>query len=44
LDVARRRKVFQNKQAEIIRLMDRDGAAPGKRFSQKTKLTTIICD
>jgi RNA polymerase sigma factor (sigma-70 family) len=28
LDVVRRRKVFQNKQAEIIRLMDRDGAAP----------------
>jgi RNA polymerase sigma-70 factor (ECF subfamily) len=27
LDVVRRRKVFQNKQAEIIRLMDRDGAA-----------------
>jgi len=25
LDVVRRRKVFQNKQAEIIRLMDRDG-------------------
>jgi len=28
LDVDRRRKVFQNKQAEIARLMDRDGAAP----------------
>jgi RNA polymerase sigma factor (sigma-70 family) len=28
LDVVRRRKVFQNKQAEIIHLMDRDGAAP----------------
>jgi RNA polymerase sigma-70 factor (ECF subfamily) len=28
LDVVRRRKVFQNKQAEIIRLMDRDDAAP----------------
>ena len=28
LDVVRRRKVFQNKQAEIARLMDRDGAAP----------------
>ena len=27
LDVVRRRKVFQNKQAEITRLMDRDGAA-----------------
>jgi RNA polymerase sigma-70 factor (ECF subfamily) len=26
LDVVRRRKVFQNKQAEISRLMDRDGA------------------
>jgi RNA polymerase sigma-70 factor (ECF subfamily) len=30
LDVVRRRKVFQNKQAEISRLMDRDGAAPGR--------------
>ncbi len=30
LDVVRRRKVFQNKQAEIIRLMDRDGTAPGR--------------
>src|SRR5438046_7677589 len=28
LDVVRRRKVFQNKQAEISRLMDRDGATP----------------
>ena len=28
LDVVRRRKVFQTKQAEIIRLMDRDDAAP----------------
>jgi RNA polymerase sigma-70 factor (ECF subfamily) len=28
LDVVRRRKVFQNKQAEIIRLMDRDGSRP----------------
>ena len=28
LDVVRRRKVFQNKQAEIIRLMDRDDVAP----------------
>jgi RNA polymerase sigma factor (sigma-70 family) len=27
LDVVRRRKVFQNKQAEIIRLMDRDSAS-----------------
>jgi RNA polymerase sigma factor (sigma-70 family) len=27
LDVVRRRKVFQNKQSEIIRLMDRGGAA-----------------
>src|SRR6266496_6725239 len=27
-DVVRRRKLFQNKQAEIIRLMDRDSAAP----------------
>jgi RNA polymerase sigma factor (sigma-70 family) len=28
LDVVRRRKVFQNKQEEIIRQMDRDGATP----------------
>jgi RNA polymerase sigma factor (sigma-70 family) len=28
LDVVRRRKLFQNKQAEISRLMDRDSAAP----------------
>ena len=28
LDVIRRRKLFQDKQAEIIRLMDRDSAAP----------------
>src|SRR5438046_7927507 len=28
LDVVRRRKVFQNTQAEIIHQMDRDGAAP----------------
>src|SRR5439155_5387808 len=28
LDMVRRRKVFQNKQAEISRLMDRDGAKP----------------
>jgi len=28
LDVVRRRKVFQNKQAEIIRLMDRDDVTP----------------
>jgi RNA polymerase sigma factor (sigma-70 family) len=35
LDVVRRRKVFQNKQAEIIRLMDRDGATPdGAIFSE----------
>ena len=30
LDVVRRRKVFQNKQAEIIRLMDRNGTTPGE--------------
>jgi RNA polymerase sigma-70 factor (ECF subfamily) len=28
LDVVRRRKVFQNKQADIIRMMDRDSATP----------------
>jgi RNA polymerase sigma factor (sigma-70 family) len=30
LDVVRRRKVFENKQAEIIRLMDRDGVTSGE--------------
>src|SRR5205807_7757572 len=28
LDVVRRRKIFQSKQAEIIHLMDREGIAP----------------
>ena len=36
LDVVRRRKVFQNKQAEIIRSMDRDGVAPDEAiFSEE---------
>jgi len=36
LDVVRRRKVFQSKQAEIIRSMDRDGVAPDKAiFSEE---------
>ena len=36
LDVVRRRKVFQNKQAEIIRLMDREtGAADEAIFSEE---------
>jgi RNA polymerase sigma factor (sigma-70 family) len=36
LDVVRRRKVFQNKQAELIRLMDREtAAADGAIFSEE---------
>jgi len=36
LDVVRRRKVFQSKQAEIIRSMDRDGVAPDEAiFSEE---------
>ncbi len=37
LDVVRRRKVFQNKQAATA-------PRPTKRFSRKTKLATIVCD
>jgi len=38
LDVVRRRKVFQNKQAEITRLMDRDGAAPGEAIFSEDEI------
>jgi RNA polymerase sigma factor (sigma-70 family) len=39
LDVVRRRKVFQNKQAEIIRLMDRDGLAPDEAIFSQEEIT-----
>src|SRR5207247_8711014 len=39
LDVGRRRKVFQNKQAEIIRLMDRDGAAPDEAIFSEDEIS-----
>ncbi len=38
LDVVRRRKVFQNKQAEIIHLMDRDGAAPDEAIFSEDEI------
>ena len=39
LDVVRRRKVFQNKQAEIIALMDRDGLAPDAAIFSQEEIT-----
>jgi len=39
LDAVRRRKVFQNKQAEIIRLMDRDGAASGDAIFSEDEIS-----
>ena len=39
LDVVRRRKVFQNKQAEITRLMDRDGAASGEAVFSEDEIS-----
>jgi RNA polymerase sigma factor (sigma-70 family) len=39
LDVVRRRKVFQNKQAEIIRLMDRAGAAPDEAIFSEDEIS-----
>jgi RNA polymerase sigma factor (sigma-70 family) len=39
LDVVRRRNVFQNKQAEIIRLMDRDGAAPDEAIFSEDEIS-----
>ena len=39
LDVVRRRKVFQNKQAEIIALMDRDGLAPDEAIFSQEEIT-----
>jgi RNA polymerase sigma factor (sigma-70 family) len=39
LDVVRRRKVFQNKQAEISRLMDRDGATPDEAIFSEDEIS-----
>jgi RNA polymerase sigma-70 factor (ECF subfamily) len=39
LDVVRRRKVFQNKQAEIVRLMDRDGGAPDEAIFSEDEIS-----
>ena len=39
LDVVRRRKVFQNKQSEIVRLMDRDSAAPDEAIFSEDEIS-----
>ena len=39
LDVVRRRKVFQNKQSEIIRLMDRDSATPDEAIFSEDEIS-----
>jgi RNA polymerase sigma factor (sigma-70 family) len=39
LDVVRRRKIFQNKQAEIIRLMERDGATPDEAIFSEHEIS-----
>jgi RNA polymerase sigma factor (sigma-70 family) len=39
LDVVRRRKVFQNKQEEIIRQMDRDGATPDEAIFSENEIS-----
>jgi RNA polymerase sigma-70 factor (ECF subfamily) len=39
LDVVRRRKVFQNKQAEIVRLMDRNGATPDEAIFSEDEIS-----
>jgi RNA polymerase sigma factor (sigma-70 family) len=39
LDVVRRRKVFQNKQAEIVRLMDRDGTTPDEAIFSEDEIS-----
>ena len=39
LDVVRRRKVFQNKQAEIIRLMDRQSVAPDEAIFSEDEIS-----
>ena len=39
LDVVRRRKVFQNKQAELIRLMDHEGATPEEAIFSENEIS-----
>src|SRR5919109_3935155 len=39
LDVVRRRKIFQNKQAEVVRLMDRDDGAPDDAIFSQEEIT-----
>jgi RNA polymerase sigma factor (sigma-70 family) len=39
LDVVRRRKVFQNKQVEISRLMDREGATPDEAIFSEDEIS-----
>jgi len=39
LDVVRRRKVFQNKQAEIVRLMDRQSTAPDEAIFSEDEIS-----
>jgi RNA polymerase sigma-70 factor (ECF subfamily) len=39
LDVVRRRKIFQNKQPEIIRLMERDGGAPDEAIFSEEEIS-----
>ena len=39
LDVVRRQKVFQSKQAEIIRLMDREGVAPDQAIFPEEEIS-----
>jgi RNA polymerase sigma factor (sigma-70 family) len=39
LDVVRRRRVFQNKQEEIIRQMDRDGATPDEAIFSEDEIS-----
>jgi RNA polymerase sigma factor (sigma-70 family) len=39
LDVVRRRKIFQNKQSEIIRLMDRNGATPDEAIFSEDEIS-----
>src|SRR6516164_3434861 len=39
VDVVRRQKVFRDKEAEIIRLMDRDGSAPDAAVFSESEIT-----
>src|SRR5205814_8865143 len=39
LDVVRRRKIFQNKQAEIVHLMDHEGIAPDEAIFSEEEIS-----